>query len=125
MNMDYDFPRVDYSRNRTLPRLPSIIIINPHANVRPDAETRPENATLSPQLNEQIDPLLEGIGKVARPLMLDSAATSNVTLSGNPPLNVLPSPQEGVTKVDPRKLYAQKPYNKTIGMILLFFQYFL
>lgn len=94
-------------------KLPSIIIINPHANVRP------ENATTPPQQQQQVDPLTE-IGKVARPLMLNSTASSNITFSGNEDGGVpttTPS-QEDEMKNAP-KLYAQKPYNKTIGKYFL------
>ena len=107
MNLDFDLPNYDFStKNRTTSmRLPSIIIINPHANVRP------ENATGTTMPQQQIDPLVE-IGKVARPLMLDSTASSNITFSG------VPTPPSKEDIKNSPKLYAQKPYNKTIGMLI-------
>lgn len=111
MDLDFNYDFSSSNRNRST-KLPSIIIINPHANIRP------ENTTKSQQ-QKQIDPLTE-IGKVARPLMLNSTASSNITFSGSEdggvPTTSLPS-QDNEKKNAP-KLYAQKPYNKTIGKLL-------
>ena len=58
--------------------MPTVIIINPHANAQP--ERRPAN---NPQ---QLDTALSEIGKVARPLMMNSTASTNMTLNdGNLP----------------------------------------
>lgn len=115
MDFDFDYDFSSSNKNRSM-KLPSIIIINPHANVRPDNTT-------TPQQEPQIDPLTE-IGKVARPLMLNSTASSNITFSGNVDGGVpttAPSHEDDMKNAP--KLYAQKPYNKTIGKYLL--KYFL
>lgn len=111
MDLDFNYDFSSSNNNRST-KLPSIIIINPHANVRPDNTTYPKQ-------QQQVDPLTE-IGKVARPLMLNSTASSNITFSGNEDggvPNTTSSPEDEMRNAP--KLYAQKPFNKTIGKYVI------